>query len=190
VPVPGASARTESGAATASPVPADRPEIVTNPDGTVNSGGPRPATSDDAITAGGLGPYKIGVNQEDLVEARLIGKVTASRSENCPGYAGAKGLDRYGSPVLTFYRGRLLRLTVAGDGVKTDQGVAVGTSMKEVQRRYPRGKALSDWTGRNAWFATTGDYGLLFPMNDNRVASIQAGMAEPMQFKHTDNQGC
>lgn len=190
-PAPAPSALpTGSGSATAPPVATHRPEIVTNPDGTVNSAGPRPATSDDAVTAGGLGPYKIGVNQADLAEAKLIGKVTPSRSENCPGYAGAKGLKRYGSPVLTFYRDRLLRLTVTAEGVKTDQGVTVGTPMSEVQRRYPDGKPLADWTGRNAWFATIGSYGLLLTTENDRVASIQAGMAGPMQFKHTDNQGC
>jgi hypothetical protein len=189
-PSPAASLRTHSGSATAPPASIDRPEIVTNPDGTVNSGGPRPATSDGAITAGGLGPYKIGVSSEDLIEARLIGKVTPSTSGNCRGYAGAKGLKRYGTPTLTFFQGRLLRLTVTGEEVATDQGVKVGTSMRDARRKHPNGKPLADWTGKNAWFATVGDYGLLFDSRNDRVAAIQAGMAEPMQFKHTDNQGC
>jgi hypothetical protein len=193
VPVPSGAApsvRVESGTATVPPAAASKPEIVTNPDGTVNSGGPRPATSPSSINAGGLGPYRIGVSQEDLAEDRLIGKVTASTSKNCPGYAGAKGLKRYGTPTLTFYRGRLLRLTVTGAGVATDKGVKVGASMGDVKRKHPGGKALADWTGKNAWFATVGDYGLLFGMKNDRVDAIQAGMAEPMQFKHTDNQGC
>ncbi|MCA2213627.1 hypothetical protein [Jidongwangia harbinensis] len=187
-PAPSVSA--DGGTAPAPPASSDRPEIATNPDGTVNSGGPRPATSESSINAGGLGPYQIGVSQEDLAEDRLIGKVTASTSKNCPGYAGAKGLKRYGTPTLTFYRGRLLRLTVTGDGVATDQGVKIGASMGEVRRKHPGGKALADWTGKNAWFATVGDYGLLLEMQNDRVDAIQAGMAEPMQFKHTDNQGC
>jgi hypothetical protein len=189
-PAPAGSLRTHSGSATAPPASISRPDIVTNPDGTVNSGGPRPATSETAITAGGLGPYRIGVSAEDLLEDRVVGKVTASTSANCPGYAGAKGLKRYGTPTLTFFRGRLLRLTVTGDGVGTDRGVKVGTSMADARKKYPAGKALADWTGKNAWFATVGDYGLLFDTRDDRVAAIQAGMAEPMQFKHTDNQGC
>jgi hypothetical protein len=130
------------------------------------------------------------VSSEDLLEDRLIGKVTASTSDNCPGYAGAKGVKRYGTPTLTFFKGRLLRLTVTGDGVATDRGVKVGTSMADARKKHPTGKALADWTGRNAWFTTVGDYGLLFDPEDDRVAAIQAGMAEPMQFKHTDNQGC
>lgn len=167
-----------------------KPEIVTNPDGTINSGGPRPATSDRAVTAGGFGPYKIGVSQDDLRSAGLIGKVTASKSENCPGYAGAKGIGKYRSPSLLFFQGRLLRLTVTGGGVETDKGVKIGSRMADVQGAYPGGKQLDDWTGKRAWFATVGDYGLLFLLTDGKVSSIQSGMAEPMQYKYTDDQGC
>jgi hypothetical protein len=36
----------------------------------------------------------------------------------------------------------------------------------------------------------SGDYALLFPVTNDKVALVQAGMAEPLQFKYTDNQGC
>lgn len=167
-----------------------KPEIVTNPDGTINSGGPRPATSESELTAGGFGPYKIGVAQKDLESAKLIGKVTPVKSANCVDYATAKGLAKYRAPLLTFYDGRLLRLTITSDKVRTDKGVTIGATMSEVKKRYPDGKQIDDWTGRGSWLAGVGDFGLLFDMRDDRVAALQAGMTEPMQFKYTDNQGC
>jgi hypothetical protein len=168
----------------------EQPEIATNPDGTVNSGGPRPATSESALTAGGFGPYKIGVAQRELASAGLIGKVTAETSENCAGYATAKGTGRYHSPALVFFKGRLLRLTMTSERVATDRDVEIGTALAAVKDKYPGGKQIDDWTGRAAWLATTGDYGLLFQMRNAKVSAMQAGMTEPMQFKYTDGQGC
>ncbi len=167
-----------------------KPEIATNPDGTVNSGGARPATSESELTAGGLGPYKIGVAQKDLTAAGLVGKVTAVESANCAKYATAKGLAKYRAPLLTFYDGRLLRINLTSGKVRTDKGVTIGTPMAEVKKRYPAGKQIDDWSGRGSWLATVGDFGLLFDVRDDRVAALQAGMTEPMQFKYTDNQGC
>jgi hypothetical protein len=167
-----------------------KPEIATNPDGTINSGGPRPGTSESVLTAGGFGPYKIGVGQRDLASGDLIGKVTVVKSGNCAGYGMAKGIGRYHSPALVFFKGRLLRLTVSAPEVATDKGVKIGAPMSDVQGRYPAGKQIDDWTGRGAWLAPVGDYGLLFDMRDAKVAAIQAGMTEPMQFKYTDDQGC
>jgi hypothetical protein len=167
-----------------------KPEIATNPDGTINSGGPRPGTSESVVTAGGFGPYKIGVAQKDLESGDLIGKVDTVKSGNCAGYGTAKGIGRYHSPALVFFKGRLLRLTVSAAGVATDKGVKIGTAMSDVQGKYPDGKQIDDWTGRGAWLAPVGDYGLLFDMRDAKVAGIQAGMTEPMQFKYTDDQGC
>jgi hypothetical protein len=167
-----------------------KPEITRNPDGTVNSGGPRPATQEAALTAGGFGPYRIGVSQQELESAGLVGPVRAAGSDNCPGYATATGTDRYHSPSLVFFKSRLLRLSVDEFGLGTDQNVQIGAPLATVQKQYPKGKQIDDWTGRPAWLAATGDYALLFEMRDGKVSVIQAGMTEPMTFRYTDNQGC
>jgi hypothetical protein len=167
-----------------------RPEITRNPDGTVNSGGPRPATREAALTAGGFGPYRIGVSQQELEAAGLVGPVRAAGSDNCPGYATATGIGRYHSPSLVFFQSRLLRLSVDRSGLGTDRNVRIGTPLATVKRQYPAGKQIDDWTGRPAWLAATGDYALLFEMRDGKVSVMQAGMAEPMSFRYTDNQGC
>lgn len=75
-----AAAEPSVAAPTSEPVGRGKPEIVKNPDGTINSGGPRPGTSESVLTAGGFGPYKIGVAQKDLESGDLIGKVSAVKS--------------------------------------------------------------------------------------------------------------
>jgi hypothetical protein len=185
-----ASPGSTAGIASPAPAASGRPEIVKNPDGTVNSGGPRPATSESALTAGGLGPYTVGAAHRDLAAAGLVGAGRKETSGNCPGYVTATGAGRHHSPGLVFYRGRLLRLSVTSGAVATDTEVTIGMPLAEVKRRYPAGQQIDDWTGRPAWLATTGDYGLLFEMQDGKVSVMQAGMAEPMRFRYTDNQGC
>jgi hypothetical protein len=167
-----------------------KPAFTKNPDGTINSAGPRPAASGTTLNAGGFGPYKIGVSQADLKAAGLLGKVSKAREDNCADYTVAKGLSKYHSPALSFYNGRLLHLTVSSAAIKTDKGVNVGTTLANVKGQYPSGKQLTDFSGAGAWFASEGAYALLFGIGDSKVKSIQAGMAEPIQFKYTDDQGC
>ncbi|RZU50537.1 hypothetical protein EV385_2309 [Krasilnikovia cinnamomea] len=166
-----------------------KPAFTKNPDGTTNrSGAPRPATGDTTISAGGLGPYKIGVSQATLKSTGLFAGAVAKKS--CTGYTGATGLARFGSPDLVFYKGRLLYLSLQRGGPSTAKGTMIDTAVADVKRAYPGGKQLDDWTGATAWLAPHGDYTLLFAMKNDKVAVIQAGMAEPLQFRFTDRQGC
>jgi hypothetical protein len=166
-----------------------KPAFTQNPDGTVNrSGGPIPSTSSTKISAGGLGPYKIGVTLQTLQSAKLVSSVAAAKG--CDNYTTAKGVRKYYSPQLVFFKGRLLHLTVTSATVATDKGVKVGSPLANVTGSYPSGKQLNDWAGGSAWLAMSGDYALLFPVKNDKVALVQAGMAEPVQFKYTDNQGC
>jgi hypothetical protein len=180
--------------AAAQPVPekttTGKAEIAKNPDGTVNSASAKPVTAESTMSAGGLGPYKIGATLKDLQADGLVGKTEKLRADNCPDYLGAKGKAKYHSPQLVFFDGRLLRLTVSGDGVTTSRGVKIGSKVATVRSKYADGKQIDDWTGRPAWLSTIGDYGLLFELTGDKVSGLQAGMAEPMQFKYTDNQGC
>jgi len=166
-----------------------RPAFTENPDGTVNrSAVSPPAVSNGKLTAGGLGPYKIGVTVQSLQSAKLVSSVAAAKG--CDDYTTARGTSKYHSPELVFFKGRLLHLTLRSGDVTTDKGVKVGSTLAKVKAGYPDGKQLDDWIGSSAWLATNGDYALLFPLLNGKVASVQAGMAEPLQYKYTDNQGC
>jgi hypothetical protein len=165
-------------------------EIAENPDGTVNTAKVKPVTAESTISAGGLGPYKIGATLRQLQADGLVGKTAKLRADNCLNHLSAKGEAKYHSPELVFFDGRLLRMTVSGSKVTTSRGLEGGSKMAAVQAKYPEGKRIDDWTGKPAWLSTIGDYGLLFVFSGDKVATVQAGMAEPMQFKYTDNQGC
>jgi hypothetical protein len=165
-------------------------EIAKNPDGTVNSADKKPVTAAATMSAGGLGPYRIGAKLSELQKSGLVGKTKALRADNCPGYAGATGTAKYHKPDLVFYKDRLLRMEVSADGVSTSRGLKVGSKLATVKDKYPDGKQIDDSFGNGAWLATVGDYGLLFATNGEKVSGLQAGMAEPMQFKYTDGQGC
>src|SRR4029453_16107865 len=110
------------------------------------------------------GPYRIGVSQQELESAGLVGPVRAAGSDNCPGYATATGTDRYHAPPLVFFKGGLLPLSVAGSGLATDRNVQIGTPLAAVRQQYPKGKQIDDWTGRAARLATTAHYALLCQM--------------------------
>ena len=166
-----------------------RAAFTENPDGTLNrSAASPPAISKDKLSAGGLGPYKIGVTLQSLQSAKLVTSVAAAKS--CDNYTTAKGMSKYGTPDLVFFKGRLLHMTVRSTAVATDKGLKIGSSLAKVKSGYPDGKQLDDWIGQSAWLAMNGDYALLFPIKNGKVALMQAGMAEPLQFKYTDNQGC
>ncbi|MFI7596858.1 hypothetical protein [Actinoplanes sp. NPDC049681] len=143
------------------------------------------AVEPDVLAAAGLGPYAIGVAQRDLKSAGLIGAV--STKQKC---ATAKGLADYASPALAFSDGKLERISVTSRDVSTATGAEVGTTYAKVKQLYPSGKQLDDWVGAKAWFAVDGGNALLFVIKNDRVASMQAGPAQALQFHHTDDQGC
>jgi hypothetical protein len=165
-------------------------EIAKNPDGTVNSANAKPVTTGSTLSAGGLGPYKIGTTLKALQSAKLVGRTEKLRADNCPDHVAATGTSKFHSPELVFFDGRLLRLTVTGNKITTSRGVKIGSTVATVKAKYADGKQIDDSVGRGAWLSTIGDYGLLFELNGDKVSGLQAGMAEPMQFKYTDNQGC
>jgi hypothetical protein len=184
-----APAATPAGAPGADGGSSAEPAFTENPDGTVNrSGGPRPRTSGSTVTAGGLGPYRIGVAVDELQAGGLARGLAPIR--DCAGYTRATGTAGYHRPELVFFNGRLLHLTVQSTAVATGKGVRIGSPVANVKGRYPGGKQLDDWAGNSAWLAVSGDYALLFPIRDGKVAEVRAGMAEPLQFRFTDRQGC
>jgi hypothetical protein len=147
--------------------------------------GGRQAGTPEVLSAAGVGPYAIGIKQTELKSSGLVGKV--STKEAC---ATAKGLSDYDSPALAFSGGKLQRLTVTSTKLATGTGAKVGTSYADVKGQYPGGKQLNDWNGATAWYAVDGANALLFRIKDDKVASIDAGTGQAVQFKYTDQQGC
>ena len=140
------------------------------------------------LSASGLGPYQVAAARDDLKAAGLLGKVDTSAG--CPDFVVAKGLPQYQSPGLVFHQGKLQYTRVTSSRTATSAGAKVGMKLADVKKKYPAGKQLDDWNGAIAWFATTGSNALMFRFKDNKVESIEAGLAEPLQFRFTDGEGC
>jgi hypothetical protein len=140
------------------------------------------------LAASGLGPYQVAVTSADLKAAGLLG--TVDKAGACPGFVVATGLGTYAKPGLVFYQGKLQYTRVTSASTSTTEGVKVGTQLADVKKKYPKGKQLDDWNGAIAWFATSGSDALLFRIKNDKVESIEAGLAEPLQFRFTDGEGC
>ncbi len=178
--VPGAAAPTENAPTEKSTGKPGRSGRGTAPKGSSVTGPPLGAT--------GLGPYQVAAARDALKAAGLLGKVDTSAG--CPDFVVAKGLPQYQSPVLVFHQGKLQYTRVTSSKTATSAGAKVGMKLADVKKKYPAGKQLDDWNGAIAWFATTGSNALMFRFKDNKVESIEAGLAEPLQFRFTDGEGC
>jgi hypothetical protein len=140
------------------------------------------------VSAEGVGPYQVAVTNGELKSAGLLG--TVETSKGCPDFVVAKGLASYHTPVLVFFKGKLQYVSVTSSSLPTDQGAAVGMSLADVKKKHPAGKQLSDWNGGIGWFAQTESDALLFRFKNSKVETIEAGLAETLQFRFTDGEGC
>jgi hypothetical protein len=148
----------------------------------------KPGTSATTLTATGLGPYQVAVKRTALASAGVLGKVDTSKG--CTDFVVAKGTSKYHAPTLVFYQGKLQYTSVTSTAVATGKGARVGTSYADVKNRHADGKELTDWLGAPAWFVTSGSNALLFRLKNGKVHTIEAGVAEPLQFRYTDGEGC
>jgi hypothetical protein len=142
----------------------------------------------NAVDAEGLGPYQVAVSNGELKSAGLLGKVESSKG--CPDFVVARGLPAYQSPALVFFKGKLQYLSVTSPATPTAAGATIGMSLADVKQKHPAGKQLSDWNGGIGWFAQTESHALLFRFSGGKVETIEAGLAEPLQFRFTDGEGC
>ena len=190
-PVPGASAGT-SAAPGGSAAPSTKPTEGTASKKPPKKGGEanqgpagRGGGAADVLSAAGLGPYAIGMKQSELKSAQLFRGATTK--QKC---TTAKGLGEYESPALAFSGGKLERLAVTSADISTTTGAKVGTDYADVKSMYPAGKQLDDWVGASAWYTLEGGNALLFRIEDGKVAAIEAGPSQSLQFHYTDKQGC
>lgn len=147
---------------------------------------PKGQTVSGKLSATGFGPYAIGATRAELDKAGLVGKVSTDKN----GCKSAKGIGKWNTPGLVFTDGHLEHVTITSGRIRTTEGVAVGATYATVKAKYPAGKELADWVGAPGWFATSGQYALLFRLEDGKVSAIEAGTATALQFTFTDNQSC
>ena len=171
------------------------PAVITSvspsiPPATTASPSTSPTTIDlGVITADGYGPYQVGMSLVAADNAGLL--VDQQSTEGCPGWVVAKGTDGYAEISLIFYDGNLLWLDVDKPGHATATGAQVGMAYPDVKAGYggateftgpPGEKALSVRTGANTVFLRFDGSG--------KLARIEAGVADTLEFRYTDGEGC
>jgi len=189
-PAPGASTGTSAAPGTpadpsATPTEGTASKKPPKKGGEPNQGPVGRGGSADVLSAAGLGPYSIGIKQRELKSAALVKGATTK--QKC---TTAKGLADHAAPTLAFSGGELQRIAVTSADVSTTTGAKVGTSYADVKSMYPAGKQLDDWVGASAWYTVEGGNALLFRIKDGKVAAIEAGPSQTLQFHYTDKQGC
>jgi hypothetical protein len=178
VPLPGASGSAALGSGTKPTAPG--PGVSAS-----GLGHGKVLPSGTQLTAAGVGPYVIGVEQAELASSGLVGAVSTG-SDGCD---SGTGLSRYGTPALLFTKGKLQHVKITGTTIKTPAGVGVGTALAAVKRAYPGGRELTGPAGA-AWYAESGDFALLLRIGGGKVSAIEAGPAATLPFTFTGNQGC
>jgi hypothetical protein len=136
------------------------------------------------ITATGFGPYGIGAGQAELATAGLIGPVTT----DAKGCAGTTGSSKWGSPALFFTKGRLEHVKVTSNSIKTSEDVTVGATLGAVKAAYPKGVEMG--AGARGWYVASGDFGLLFRLDGDRVAAIEMGTSSTLPVTFAGGPGC
>lgn len=147
---------------------------------------PPPAVDDD-LEPTGIGPYRIGTRFTGLQTRDLLREVrTASGCD----WVGARGLDTYHEPFLSFFDGRLSYLIVDSPQARTATGARVGMTLAQVKARHPDGRLVTRGD-RYVWLTPDGSDGLMFRFDEaGTVDSIEAGPAQTLEFRFTDGEGC
>jgi hypothetical protein len=177
-----------NGPTTSGTLPAP-PTSTPSPVGSSPAGKPSTFAEPD-LAPSGYGPYTIGVKLADLKTRKLVIDV---KTTACPGFTLAKGTADYEKPSLVFYNGELAFLDVDTPLVRTTQGARVAMPVAQVQAKYPDAVTLNNGAGGMALLAkdSSGKYGLLFRIRiSGTVESIEAGLAETIEFRFTEGEGC
>ncbi len=148
---------------------------------------PTPATRPD-LTTKGLGPYVVGARLDALRTAGLA--VNVRETPACPGIAAAQGTAAYGKPDLAFYQGALQYLSVTDPQVRTADGAHVSMPEAQVRAAYAGATDINNIQGGRGLMVQEGANALLFHIGTGVVSRIEAGLAEPLEFRFTEGEGC
>ncbi|WP_422770349.1 hypothetical protein ACN28C_27160 [Plantactinospora sp. WMMC1484] len=110
----------------------------------------RTAVSRPALTANGIGPYRIGVStRTGLVATGRV--INVEEAQTCAGYYYAEATGRYaGSLLLKFQGNRLVQIITTDPAIRTRAGGRVGMTLAELEMRYGQRGAVEHgkWTLR------------------------------------------
>ncbi|GAA1418319.1 hypothetical protein ACFQZ4_22795 [Catellatospora coxensis] len=175
--------------------PAAAPTAVTSlgPSAAPSSAAPAPSPSPKAekgfITAGGYGPYVIGLALAKADAGKLVTKKQSTAG--CPGWVAGFGSGEYADVAVIFYNGELLWFSTDGKSHQTAAGAQVGAKLAEVKAMYAGAKELPGPNGEKALSVDSGKNTLFFRFSKAGVLTgIEAGDAETLEFRYTEGEGC
>ncbi|WP_155375560.1 hypothetical protein [Catellatospora vulcania] len=141
------------------------------------------------ITAGGYGPYKIGLALAKADADKLVTKKQSAAG--CPGWVAGFGSGAYADVAVVFYNGELLWFSTDGKSHQTAAGAKVGAKLADVKAMYAGAKELPGPNGEKALSVNSGKNTLFFRFTKAGVLQgIEAGSAETLEFRYTEGEGC
>jgi hypothetical protein len=112
----------------------------------------------EPLTAGGVGPYRIGLSTLAGLAGR--GLVTDVQPiQTCTGFHAARATGRYADRLLLLFQGeRLVVVSTEDPTIRTTVGGRVGLTLDELENRYgPRGEIVNGKWWLRAYLVPVGD---------------------------------
>ncbi|MFC4121941.1 hypothetical protein [Nonomuraea zeae] len=128
-----------------------------------------------------LGPYGYGDVRlgMSLKQARATGKIVprwGARTGSCSAWALKSRPTRKGTAGLYISRKRGVAVIFAPKGVKTPEGIGVGSTMKQVKRAYPRLRFSAGGIPNVSVPGNRKAYYAFFPDEKGRLEQLSLGL--------------
>lgn len=152
---------------------------------------PEAATGPVQISPKGLDPYLVGATVDSLKATGAVGSL--QDVAGCPGWATAPASGVWASSIhVTFHNGTVALVEVSSPQISTVEGAIVGMSAGEVRGLYSGAATDLTAAGGGVGIAVPedADTGLLFRMDGDNVAAIEAGTYTTIQTRFTKGKGC
>jgi len=149
------------------------------------------ATTPVQISSKGLEPYLVGATADSLKTTGAVGAL--QEVAGCPGWATAPAGGVWASSIrVIFHSDKVALVEVSSPQISTVEGAIVGMSSGEVRGPYSGEVTELKDLGGGVGIAVPeeADTGLLFRMDGDNVAAIEAGTYTTIQSRFTNGKGC
>jgi hypothetical protein len=115
---------------------------------------PAPTRSADlTIGYGRVGPVRVGMTETEALKTGLLRSNAPSPVDGCPTPPLEWRKPFKDDVDVITYQGRIVTLGVTGRGPRTSNGIRVGSSLRDVQKAFPRllGPAAAGYDQAGGW---------------------------------------
>jgi hypothetical protein len=163
----------------------------TDPGATPGGAATDAATAAIQISPKGLDPYIVGATADSLKATNAIGALRDIAG--CTGWATAPASGVWASSIqVTLHNGAVALVEIDSPQISTAEGAVVGMSTSELRGLYSGATAELAAAGGGVGIAVPGpaDTGLLFRIDGDNVAAIEAGTYTTIQTRFTKGKDC